>query len=161
MASQPIDQVLRLGQEHHRAGRLTEAEGIYRQILARHPHQTDALLSLGALTLQAGRRAESIALFGKVIGARPHDLSTYLTVGQVLHVHGALDDAAHLYGHALELFPASDEVCYRLGHIERARHNPDDSIGWRSAARRPATMPSSILAPTTSRPSARTPGRWA
>jgi protein O-GlcNAc transferase len=130
MASLPIDQALRLGHDHHRAGRLAEAAAVYRTILARDPAHADALVSLGALTLQRGEPAEARACLEAFVNGRRRDLEGYLTAGQIFHVHGALDDAAGIYARALDRFPDSDEVCYRLGHIERARHKPDVAIAW-------------------------------
>ena len=44
----------------HQAGRLAEAEPIYRQVLAAMPHHHGALDSLGVLLMQTGRAAEFI-----------------------------------------------------------------------------------------------------
>ena len=52
----------------HRAGRLTEAEVIYRQILAQDPQDTEALHLLGVLTAQSGRPEEGLSLIEHEIG---------------------------------------------------------------------------------------------
>ena len=49
-----IDQAMQIALEHHRAGRLAEAEAIYRQVLARCPDHADALHLLGVLAGQTG-----------------------------------------------------------------------------------------------------------
>ncbi len=51
-----VQQRLEIGLAHHRAGRLREAEAIYRQILAEKPDFTDALHLLGSL----GRKSASM-----------------------------------------------------------------------------------------------------
>jgi hypothetical protein len=40
---------------HHQAGRFSEAEAIYRRILADHPDHVGAMILLGTLSIQAGR----------------------------------------------------------------------------------------------------------
>ncbi|MFC5357857.1 tetratricopeptide repeat protein, partial [Azospirillum himalayense] len=49
------------GLAHHGAGRLAEAESVYRRVLADHPRHPDALHLLGALALQGGKPAEAVA----------------------------------------------------------------------------------------------------
>ena len=50
-----IDAALQAALEHHQAGRLAEAETIYREILARHPDDFDTIHGLGVLAAQAGK----------------------------------------------------------------------------------------------------------
>ena len=50
------------------AGRLAEAEQIYRQVIAAMPRHADALHALGALALQAGRPAVADTLLSQAIG---------------------------------------------------------------------------------------------
>ena len=46
---------LDLAVQHQTAGRLAEAEGIYRQILAIDPNQVDAVHLLGVISYQVGK----------------------------------------------------------------------------------------------------------
>ena len=50
---------------HHNAGRLAEAERIYRAILDQSPDDLNALNLLGVLARQTGRAAEAASLLGK------------------------------------------------------------------------------------------------
>ena len=50
-----IPQALQLAVQHHQAGRLAEAELLYRQILAAQPNHADALHLLGVMAQQVGR----------------------------------------------------------------------------------------------------------
>ena len=49
MAQLTIQQALETAFQHHQAGRLHEAEQLYRQILAQRPEQVDALHLLGII----------------------------------------------------------------------------------------------------------------
>lgn len=69
--SQQIDAFFRQGQQLHLAGRLAEAEHIYRQVIAAAPRHAEALHALGALALQAGRPAVADTLLSQAIGVRP------------------------------------------------------------------------------------------
>ena len=50
-----INEAVALAIEHQKAGRLQEAEALYRQILQVHPHHPDALHLLGMVAYQVGK----------------------------------------------------------------------------------------------------------
>ena len=52
--SLPLDAALRQAVAHHQAGRLSEAEDLYRAILQAQPGQPDANHNLGVLAAQVG-----------------------------------------------------------------------------------------------------------
>ena len=59
-AQQTIAGMLAEGVAHHRAGRLGEAERLYRRILEMEPEHADGLHLLGMVALQAGRDRKSV-----------------------------------------------------------------------------------------------------
>src|SRR4051812_40352310 len=67
--------------EHHRAGRLQEAELLYRQVLAADPRQPDALHYLGVIALQVGQFAVAEQLIGAALqlghANNPETLNNY------------------------------------------------------------------------------------
>jgi Flp pilus assembly protein TadD len=69
--SQQIDAFFRQGQQFHMAGRLAEAEHVYRQVIAAAPRHAEALHALGALALQADEPAVAEALLTQAIGVKP------------------------------------------------------------------------------------------
>ena len=58
MATVTHQQTLQIAMEHHRLGRLAEAETIYRQLLAIYPQNADLWNYLGVLAHQTGRSEE-------------------------------------------------------------------------------------------------------
>src|ERR1700686_2012141 len=56
---------------HHQAGRLGEAESLYRQICAVDPHHVDSLHFLGVLAAQVGRTDIAIDLIERALALRP------------------------------------------------------------------------------------------
>lgn len=72
MISKPdIQRQLQIAVTHHRAGRLAEAEAIYRRVLASQPKNTDALYLLGLVTQLTARFAESADLFQRAVRVNP------------------------------------------------------------------------------------------
>src|SRR5262249_23919131 len=66
-----IAQRLAWAVQHHQAGRLGEAESLYRGILQEAPDDPHALHLLGLLAHQAGRLQEAIDLIRQALAARP------------------------------------------------------------------------------------------
>jgi protein O-GlcNAc transferase len=71
-----VERAMQQAVEHHMAGRLAEAEGMYRQILGRFPDHPDALHLLGVLAGQTGHPDAAIGLIGRAIAVRP-DIADY------------------------------------------------------------------------------------
>src|SRR5262249_11033196 len=72
-------QELELALEHHKAGRLAQAEKLYRGILDRQPTNPEALYFLGVLAHQLGRNDEAIELIERAHsqgGAQPQSLNS-------------------------------------------------------------------------------------
>jgi len=67
MSQITVAQALQLALQHHQAGRLEEAEALYRQVLAVEPQQFDALQLLGLLASQAGHHAAAIELMARAL----------------------------------------------------------------------------------------------
>jgi protein O-GlcNAc transferase len=68
-------QAIELGVEHHQAGRLAEAEQIYRRILASDPRNADALYLLGLVAHQVGMHESAVQLIEQAIrlnASNPH-----------------------------------------------------------------------------------------
>ena len=64
-----IDSSLTSAVTHHQAGRLANAEALYRQVLATAPHHPDALHLLGVLLHQTGQSQAAVDLIRRAIAA--------------------------------------------------------------------------------------------
>jgi protein O-GlcNAc transferase len=98
-----LEQALQLAAQHHRAGRLAEAESICRQILAVWPNQPDTLDFLGILSYQAGQIRESENLLRQAIAARPNGAGHYGNLGGILLAEGRFEESAAASREALRL----------------------------------------------------------
>jgi len=90
MESQPVTlaQALAIAVQHHQSGRLAEAEGIYRRILAGNPNHADALQLLGTLLGQKGDLRGGEDLLRKSVAIRPDSAWAYLNLGEFCRRQG-------------------------------------------------------------------------
>ena len=110
-----IPEAFQLAMEHHQAGRLAEAEGIYRQILAVEPNHADALHLLGVIAGQAGRHDVAADLIGKAIALAPADAAFHSNFGLALSELGRSEEAIGAYRRAIQLNPNFSEAYNNLG----------------------------------------------
>jgi len=113
---------------HHQAGRLTEAERIYRQILAIDARQPDSLHLLGMIAYADGRHEAAVELIHRAIAINRKQAAYHSNLGTVLQAQGWLDEAATCYKRALALQPDLPEVHTNLGNILQAQNNLDEAL---------------------------------
>jgi predicted O-linked N-acetylglucosamine transferase (SPINDLY family) len=101
--------------QNHRAGRLDEAERLYRQILQADPRHADALHFLGVLAHQLGRNDAAVELISSAIAINGRIPSFHNNLGNALQGLGRLQEAAASYGHALAHKQDYVEAHYNLG----------------------------------------------
>jgi tetratricopeptide (TPR) repeat protein len=115
MVQMTLQQQLESGLAHHRAGRLADAEKIYRQVLAAHPNNADALFLLGSLAHQSGKFEAACDLLNQAILANPNAPDYYVNLGIVLMAQGRIPDAAANFPKALQLRPQHSEAHFGMG----------------------------------------------
>jgi Flp pilus assembly protein TadD len=113
--SQQIEAFFRQGQQFHKAGRLTEAEQIYRDVIAVAPRHAEALHALGALALQAGKPAVADALLTQAIALKPAAEFQLTRAHALLGLHRP-EQAAQAARTVLRGRPQSAEAYQVLGH---------------------------------------------
>lgn len=106
---------------HHQAGRLPEAEQIYREILAVQPGHAEALHLLGVIAYQVGRYDEAVELIRQAIDQQPGGANAHNNLGNALKARGELDEAMAAYRQAIRLKPGNPEAHYNLGNALRDR----------------------------------------
>ena len=105
-----IPEALALAMQHHQAGRLPEAEVLYRQILAAQPAHADALHLLGLIAQSSGRRDVALDLISRAIQIHGTAPLFHANLAVVFRSLGLLEDAIRSCQRVLELNPASDEA---------------------------------------------------
>jgi Flp pilus assembly protein TadD len=115
-----------LGQ--HQAGRLPEAERLYRQILALDPRHPDSLHLLGVLAHQTGHHEAAVEMIRQAIAGNGREPSFYSHLGLALQALGRMDEAAVHYGQALALNPNFAEAHNNLGNVLKAQGELEQAI---------------------------------
>ena len=122
-----MSQELELALQHHQAGRLAQAEQLYRQILARQPANPDALHFLGVLAHQVGRNEEAIELIESAHRngrAHAHSLNSlgmaYLGAGRPKEAKRCLTKALALKADYAEAHSNLGAALKALGQMKEA-----------------------------------------
>ncbi|MCK6449394.1 MAG: tetratricopeptide repeat protein [Alphaproteobacteria bacterium] len=100
----------------HQAGRLAEAETLYKAILDAAPGHFDALHLLGVIASQTGRHAEAERLIGRALGVRPDVAPAQYNRGNALLELGRYAEALACYDKAIALKPDYPEALYHRGN---------------------------------------------
>ena len=109
---------------HHRAGRVSDAQELYRQVLSVDPGNSDVLYLLGGIAYQAQRYAEAIDCINRAITGweqsappKPPNPVAYNNLGEAYRAAGRGRDAEACYLRALAIRPAYAEPHYHLGLV--------------------------------------------
>ncbi|MGQ9371549.1 tetratricopeptide repeat protein [Azospirillum sp. A39] len=105
----------------HQAGRLGEAEALYRQALAVRPGHPDALHLLGMAACQTGRFAEAVDLIGQAVAGNRSVPDYHANLAFALHAVGRHPEAEAACRRALRLRPGFPEAANTLGNALSAR----------------------------------------
>jgi len=123
-----------LAQQHHAAGRLPQAEAIYRQILQIDPNQPAILNHLGVITRHLGKPETAVELFTKALAIDPAFAEAHINLGTAFKHLGKLDEAVASYRKALAIKPDIAETHYNLGTTFKALGKLDEAVaGYRKA----------------------------
>jgi len=106
-----IDQALRVAWEHLAAGRLADAEPIYRQILQAQPDHGLALHFLGILAHRAGNTEQAIPLVRRSLELLPPASRYYANFAVVLSQGGRAAEAVDAARHGVELDNSGTRLC--------------------------------------------------
>ncbi len=128
LARMPQD-LLEIGLEHHRAGRLRQAEASYRQLIEREPAHADAHHWLGVLMHQAGRSDDAVMLLERAAALRPGDGAFQHNLGHVYLGRRQHDAAVQAFDKAATAEPARAEAWMGLGLARLARGQETDAEG--------------------------------
>ena len=113
---------------HHQAGRLPQAEALYRQILQAEPDHHDALHLLGVIAHQAEQNELAVELIGKALSIKPDYAEAHSNMGSALQGQGKLDDAIKHYYKALRIKPDFAEAHNNLGNAFKDQGKLDEAV---------------------------------
>ena len=113
--------------DHHRSGRLDEAERGYRCLLpsARRP---DALHLLGVALCQKGRKLEAIRWIDRAMKRSPHVAAYHGALGEVYRELGRHHEAADVLAKAVALDPNLATAHNNLGLVHLRSRRADQAL---------------------------------
>jgi predicted O-linked N-acetylglucosamine transferase (SPINDLY family) len=125
--------------QQHQAGKLPEAENLYRQILDRDPSCAEAWHLLGVARLQQRDYQTATQLIEQAIRLKPGQATFYNNLGEAYRCQGKSGEAVTCYRRALELEPTSADALNNLGLVLLSLGNVEEAIasGRRAVELRP------------------------
>lgn len=130
-----LDALLTAALQHHRAGRLGEAERFYRRILQADSRHVAALGNLGAIFQQVGKLDEAAVCYRQVIRQAPEMAEMHRNLGTIFKRRGQGREAVASLKRALVLRPNYAEaltdmgsVLHDLGYLEEGRRRLERAV---------------------------------
>jgi tetratricopeptide (TPR) repeat protein len=121
-------ELLQAGFRHQRAGRLTEAEACYRQILAAHREHSDSIHLLGLIAHQRGRSDEAVELIRQAIRHNGLNAVYFLDLGIVLFQQRKIDEAVFAWRQAIAIKPDLAMAYCNLGVALKDQGKLDEAV---------------------------------
>ena len=113
---------------HHHAGRVADAEQLYRTIIASPFGDALASFGLGLLCTMRGRPLEAIDAYRDAIAKRPDFADAYLNLGTTFLTLGQCEEAAALYRQAIAINPENAMAHSNLGKVLQDLGRSDEAI---------------------------------
>ncbi len=144
-ATRQSAQQLAAAMAHHRAGRLAEAERLYRLACAADPRNARAFHLLGVVAHQLGR-ADAAELVGRGLALDPNIAEAHNDHGVILAAQGRLDAAAASFAQAVALKPDYGEALASLGAALHRLGRLDETVAHftRAVERAPNSAPAHV-----------------
>lgn len=99
----------------HRAGKLDQAELVYRQILDETPDHADALHLLGVVCHQRGQFGRAVTLIKKAVALAPDVGTYYCNLAEACRMNGDVNGSVEAARKAVALVPHSPDAHNHLG----------------------------------------------
>src|ERR1035441_299696 len=128
VASPGVQEMFADAVRHHQAGRLHEAERLYRQILAADSRHADSLHLLGVIAYQVGHHDLDADLINRAIAINANDAVYHSNLSNALKGQGRLDEAVACCRRAIDLKPDFAEAHNNLGNALKDQGRLDDAV---------------------------------
>ncbi len=134
-----LQKQLATAQAHHRAGRLREAEQLYRDVLRRDTGNPVALQLLGVLAGQTGRFDDAAGYFAKALARAPDNAELHYNLAEARRRTGDPEGAHEAFVRAIALganFIEAREGCAAVAREAAAKavNNVEAAHRWRQRA---------------------------
>jgi predicted O-linked N-acetylglucosamine transferase (SPINDLY family) len=123
-----IELLLQAAEQHESAGRLAEAETLYRKALEQDPNHLAALHSFALLAFRLGRPEIAARLLTRAVALQPQNAQLSCELGNMLQFAGRFEAAIDAYENSLRLAPNSVRTHYNLGLAQQSRGNNEAAV---------------------------------
>ena len=133
---------------HHEAGRIEQAQALYRGILARDPDDADSLHLLGLITAERGNPAAGAALIQRAMAIAPGRAPYHNNLALSYRLLGRGEDAVREYRTAVALRPQSAEIHNNLATTLRDLGRHEEALAhYRQAAEHAPAIAGDLVQP--------------
>jgi tetratricopeptide (TPR) repeat protein len=112
----------------HQAGRLADAERLYRQILAAQPGHSDSLYLLGVISYQRADYAQALGQIDLALGINPNNSHVWNQRGLALQRLQRFEEALVSYDRALAVWRDNHEALCNRGAVLHALERFDEAL---------------------------------
>ncbi|MDP2156823.1 MAG: sulfotransferase [Nitrospirota bacterium] len=123
----PIPKAVDLAVEHHHAGRLQDAESIYKQVLKADPNNVDALHLLGVIAYQVNKFDIALEYIQRAISLRNNVPAMHNNLGMVYYKQYLFRQAEDCFRTALTMTPDYVEAINNLGNALKEQGNYEEA----------------------------------
>ncbi len=123
-----VHETLALAVQHHQAGRLQQAEDLYRQILQAEPQNVEALHLLGLTEHQMGRHQSAIEYMCASLRLKPNQAEANNNLGAAFTARGQLPEAQACFRQAVHLKPDYAAAYKNLGNVLKLQGKYDEAL---------------------------------
>ena len=123
-----IGTAFKQGIAHHQAGRLAEAEALYRRVLAVQPRHFDSLHLLGVIAHQRGNNVDAVRQIDAALTLNSNIAGAHSNRGNALLALGRFEDAIASYDRAIALQPDFAGAFYNRGNALREMDRLEDAL---------------------------------
>jgi len=127
-AAAGIQEIFTAALRHHQAGRLADAERLYRQVLQADSQHADALHFLGVLAHQLGRNELAVDLIQKAIVQNGRVPAYHNNLANALKAQGKSAEAIACYARALAQQPNNVAAHFNLGIALQEQGRLDEAV---------------------------------
>jgi tetratricopeptide (TPR) repeat protein/ADP-heptose:LPS heptosyltransferase len=127
-APDPVARTVAEAAAHHQAGRLAEAERLYRIAIGLAPRHGDALRLLGRLYVEQGKPAQAMSPLQAALQAQPNNPETLFFLGSALRQQGKPEAALEAFTKALQALPNLPEVYVNMGACWHDMNNLKEAV---------------------------------
>jgi len=128
LRADPARELIAKAAEHHRAGRLEEAEAAYREVLQRNPRNLEALRLLALIAISTEHYGQAVQLLKRALEFAPDFLAAWIDLSRAQLERMELTAALESIRRAEQLNPRSANVQVHLANVQARSGRHEEAI---------------------------------